>query len=111
MKNNSDITWLYEQIRHLSTAIVYILMGVAANLVDHYRKGTFSKKQVIISGVMGVVTGYLAYQFCLYFDLTRQAGYIVPVATMAGEKIIPYIMDNALGWLTKFIEKKGGKDA
>ena len=110
MQNKTDLNWWYEQLRHLSTAIVYILMGIAANLVDHYRKGTFSRKQVIISGIMGVVSGYLAYQFCIHFGLMRQAGYIVPVATMAGEKLIPYIMDNSLGWLTRFIEKKGGKD-
>lgn len=111
MKHNEDlITQIYDQLKIWSTFIAYNMIGIAANYADHYRKGTLTKKQAIVSGVMGIVTGYLAYQVCVYYGFDKQMGLIIPAATMLGERIIPYIMDNGFSWLLKWANKKGGKD-
>lgn len=112
MKHNEDFfNWLYSNLKIWSSFVAYNLIGIAANYADHYRKGTLTKKQAIVSGVMGIVTGYLAFQLCIHFKLNSQMGLIIPAATMLGERVIPYIMDNGFGLLIKWVNKKsGGKD-
>lgn len=107
MKNNPDImTQFYEQLKVWSTFIAYNMIGIAANYADHYRKGTLTKKQAIVSGVMGIVSGYMAYQICIHYGFYKQMGLVIPAATMLGERLIPYIIDNGLGWVVKWANKK-----
>lgn len=96
----------YDWLKAASTPIMYILMGVGAVLTDHYRKGTLTMKQAIVSGVMGVVSGYLAWSLCHAQGWESHAGYLIPVATMAGERVVPYLIQVSPEWIKKIFEKK-----
>ena len=85
-------------------ASVFILIGIGGNLVHHYSLGTFSRKQIIVSTLMGLATGFIAYQICISNGWGTQAGYVVPISTMLGEKLIGWSFKN----VTTILDKKAG---
>ena len=105
MSHEQDtLNQLYLFLKKISMPTFYILLGIMANYTDHYRKGTLNKKQVIISGIFGISAGYSAFEACLALNLLRHAGYIVPVITVAGEKIFPYIIEKTTTFLDKIVK-------
>ena len=90
--------------------VFYTLLGIMANYTDHFRKGTLTKRQAIISGLFGIVTGAAMYELCMAFGFQRHLGYVIPVATMAGERILPYLLEQSTKLLAKFLTKKFGTD-
>lgn len=105
------ITQVYLFCKKISMPVFYTLLGIMANYTDHYRKGTLTKRQAIISGLFGIVSGAAIYEMCMALGFQRHLGYVVPVATMAGERILPFLLDNNTKLIARFINKKfGGTD-
>lgn len=92
------------KVLQFSKAVVFILIGIGGNLVHHYSLGTFSKKQIIVSTLMGLATGFIAYQICISNGWGTQAGYVVPISTMLGEKLIGWSFKN----VNTILDKKAG---
>lgn len=103
---SSVLKEVYEFLLLISTPLIYIVIGIGANLTDHYRKGTLTKRQAVVSALLGFFCGFSSWHICHAFGLHKHAGYIVPVATMAGERIVPMLIANSPSWLKKIIEKK-----
>jgi hypothetical protein len=100
---------IYDCLKKISTPIIYILIGVGANLTDHYRKGTLNKKQAFISGAMGIVIGYMTWKLCRTLGWESHEGYLIPAATMAGERIVPYLIEFMPKAIKSIFEKKVGE--
>lgn len=100
------LTQIYEWLKSISTPLIYVLIGIGANYTDHYRKGTLTWKQAIVSGVMGIVVGYISWAVCNAQGWQEHEGYIIPVATMAGERIVPYLIQAMPELIKKIVEKK-----
>lgn len=103
------INEIYEGLKKISTPIIYILIGIGANYTDHFRKGTLNKKQAIISGLMGIFIGFMTWKLCKTLGWESHEGYLIPAATMAGERIVPYLIEFMPKAIKSIFEKKVGE--
>ena len=99
---------IYVCLKKVSTPVIYILIGIGANYTDHFRKGTLNKKQAFISGAMGIAIGFMAWKLCKTMGWESHEGYLIPAATMAGERIIPYLIEFMPKAIKAIFEKKVG---
>ena len=85
-----------------SLYITSIMIGITAKISYEIRSGRNLKLvQWIWILTASVVCGYGASVFCRYNEWTAQSGFIVPAATLTGERILIYVMDNWKKWILK----------
>lgn len=85
--------------------ILLILIGVIAKFsydVSIKKKFTFAT----FFSTLGIACfiGYLASVWCAYKEWDQARNWIVPIATLASEKIIEVIIMNAHKWLKKWFK-------
>jgi hypothetical protein len=100
------ISWLDERLHDIAIWIAYSLMGLGAVLVDLYRKNELSFKKAVITTAFGLISGFLTFHICKSLGWWNQMGYIVPIGTMGGYKIIPWLIDYSPELIQKIINKK-----
>lgn len=88
-----------------SLYITSIMIGVTAKISYEIRSGRNLKLiQWIWILVASVVCGYGASVFCIYNHWEARSGFIVPAATLTGERLLIYLMDNWKSWLRKLVK-------
>lgn len=84
-----------ELLHHSHTYLVGIGVGLLAKLsYDIYMKRTLSFIQWVAVIALSVFCGYLTSQYCMNSGHTDLAQILVPLATLFGEKLIQYLMEN-----------------
>lgn len=80
-------------------------LGVIAKLsYDIYMKRTLSILQWISIVGLSVFSGYLMSVFCVSKNMEKEAQYLVPIATLLGEKIVVYLFANYKDIIHAFIK-------
>jgi hypothetical protein len=80
-------------------------LGVIAKLsYDIYMKRTLSILQWISIVGLSVFSGYLMSVFCVSKNMEKEAQYLVPIATLMGEKIVVYLFENYKDIINAFIK-------
>lgn len=83
--------------------IALVLIGVIAKFsYDVSIKKKFTFLTFLSTLGIAVFIGYLASAFCVYKGWEREGMIIVPISTIASEKIIEIIIANAHKWLKKW---------
>ena len=95
-----------QRLHDIAIWIAYSLMGLGAVLVDLYRKNELSFKKAVITTAFGLISGFLTFHICKSLGWWNQMGYIVPIGTMGGYKIIPWLIDYSPELIQKIINKK-----
>ena len=88
-------TEIGELFHHSHTYVVGIGVGLLAKIsYDIYMKRTLSFIQWVAVIALSVFCGYLTSQYCLSTGHTDLSQILVPLATLFGEKLIQYFMEN-----------------
>lgn len=80
----------------LSTLIVGLIVGIIGKVsydIAMRRKLTFLQWMGIVG--MSIFVGYVTWLWCENAGFKEQMGYIIPVSTLLGEKILVYVTVNA----------------
>jgi hypothetical protein len=96
MQEKADITsQVIEFLSRSGTWIISTFIGVVAKISNEILNGRKLSiwQWVSIVGV-SVFFGYMAHQYCEVNELNRSEGYIVPLVTLFGERIMVYITRN-----------------
>jgi hypothetical protein len=84
-----------ELLNNTHTYVVGIGVGLLGKLsYDIYMKRTLSLLQWFAVIALSVFCGYLTSQYCTSCGHTDLAQVLVPLATLFGEKLIQYVMEN-----------------
>lgn len=95
----------YQWIASVYEWAMFILIGIVGKLShDLSRKRGLTLYQWL--GVIGVsaFVGYVVCVWCIGNGLQQQAAFIVPIATLLGEKIMIYVTDNFKNIATRVID-------
>jgi hypothetical protein len=88
-------TEIGELLHHSHTYVVGIGVGLLAKIsYDIYMKRTLSFIQWVAVIALSVFCGYLTSQYCLSSGHTDLSQFLVPLATLFGEKLIQYVMEH-----------------
>jgi len=87
--------------------IFWIVLGIGARLAVYAKKERLTKAQIFTTTIIGFAIGVTAYNLCYAIGWEKSAGYITPLATLAGEGIADWVILNAGRILNK---KVLGKD-
>lgn len=80
-------------------------LGVIAKLsYDIYMKRTLSILQWISIVGLSIFSGYLMSVYCVSKDMEKEAQYLVPIATLMGEKIVVYLFTHYKDIINAFIK-------
>lgn len=80
-------------------------LGVIAKLsYDIYMKRTLSILQWISIVGLSIFSGYLMSVYCVSKDMDAEAQYLVPIATLMGEKIVVYLFTHYKDIINAFIK-------
>lgn len=90
-----------------STWIVSISVGITAKIsYEIYVKRTLSILQWFAIIAMSLVSGYMMSVYCHSHGWNSQGQYLVPIATLMGEKIFIYLIENYKSIIAKFLNLK-----
>ncbi len=75
------------------------IIGVSIGLIgkisyELYMKRSLSILQWIAVIGMSIISGYLMSTYCQSNHLTTESQFLVPIATLLGEKVFIYLMEN-----------------
>lgn len=85
--------------------IALILLGIIAKFsYDVSIKKKFTFVTVLSTIGIAIFVGYLAAALCVYKKWEKEGMMLVPVATIASEKIVAFIIANAHKWLAKWLK-------
>jgi hypothetical protein len=89
------VQYLGELFTHVNTYLLSIGVGLLAKIsYDLYMKRTLSLIQWTAVIGISVFCGYLTSTYCLNYGLNEASQILVPLATLFGEKVIQYAMEN-----------------
>jgi hypothetical protein len=89
------LTEIGELFHHTHTYVVGIGVGLLAKIsYDIYMKRTLSFIQWVAVIALSVFCGYLTSQYCMSSGHGDLSQILVPLATLFGEKMIQYVMEN-----------------
>ena len=101
---------LRDALSHLNTYVIGIGVGLVAKIsYDLYMKRTLSFVQWCAVVSLSVFCGYITGMWCIESGRTDLSQVIVPLATLFGEKVVVYIMENyktILGGIVAIFRKK-----
>lgn len=90
-----------------STWIISILVGITAKIsYEVYVKRTLSILQWFAIIGMSLISGYMMSIYCHSNGWSSQGQYLVPIATLMGEKIFIYLIENYKSIIAKFLNLK-----
>ncbi len=79
-------------------------LGLLAKLsYDIYMNRTLSILQWLSIVGLSIFSGYLMSVFCVSKNMEKEAQYLVPIATLMGEKIVVYLFQNHKKIITSFL--------
>lgn len=89
------LQYLNELFTHVNTYIISIGVGLLAKIsYDLYMKRTLSLIQWVAVIAISVFCGYLTGTYCHTYNMHDASQILVPLATLFGEKLIQYVMEN-----------------
>lgn len=106
MGDPQNSTWWQEILQGLAKGLIwffYISIGVIAKLAFDSRTTQLTKKQIIVKSVLSIFCGYVAAVVCENMNYKEWGKVIIPVATLLGEGIVMYIMNNWKEFVNKLI--------
>jgi hypothetical protein len=84
-----------ELLTHVNTYLISIGVGLLAKIsYDLYMKRTLSFIQWTAVIAISVFCGYLTSTYCMTYGMSEASQILVPLATLFGEKLIQYVMEN-----------------
>lgn len=84
-----------EYLHDAHTYVVSIGVGLIAKIsYDLYMKRTLSFIQWVAVIALSVVCGYLTSAYCISYGKHELSQILVPLATLFGEKVVQYVMEN-----------------
>ena len=95
----------YQWFMALGKWAIYIVVGIAGKVSYEL---TLQRKLSLIEWIavigISVFVGYICMVWCVQNGFETQAAYIVPVATLLGEKAAAYVTDNFRSIITRIFE-------
>lgn len=89
------IHWILNEIGNVSNWVYGISIGVLGKIsYEVYMKRSLSLIQWMTVIAMSVFSGYIAATYCNYLGWEAQAQFLVPMATLLGEKTFIYLIAN-----------------
>lgn len=86
---------LSELLTHVNTYLISIGIGLLAKIsYDLYMKRTLSFIQWTAVIAISVFCGYVTSAYCQNYGMHDASQILVPLATLFGEKLIQYVMEN-----------------
>lgn len=99
-----------ELLSHINTYVIGVGIGLVAKVsYDVYMKRTLTLMQWFAVISLSVFCGYITSAYCISCGRTELAQVLVPLATLFGEKVIMYIMENykqILGGIIAIFKRK-----
>lgn len=93
-----------EYLHDVHTYLVSIGVGLIAKIsYDLYMKRTLSFIQWVAVIALSVVCGYLTSAYCNASGRQELSQILVPLATLFGEKVVQYVMENYKAILGTFV--------
>lgn len=77
----------------------YIAIGMIAKLAIDSRQEKLSKWQIIFKVCIMFFAGFVSFVACDASGHIKWAGVVTPIATMLGETLAMYILNNVQSWL------------
>lgn len=81
----------------------YISIGVMAKLAFDSRNNVLTRRQIIIKSVLSIFSGFMAAVICEKTGNQEWGKVIVPVATLLGEALVVYVMNNWRTFISKLL--------
>jgi len=105
---------IWNEIRQIFNETSTYLVGTGVGLLakisyDIYMKRTLSLLQWVAVIAISVFSGYLCSVWCMSGGHTELSQVLVPLATLFGEKVVQYLMENhktILNNLVNLLKKK-----
>lgn len=91
-------------------AAAYIAIGMIAKLAIDSRQQKLTRWQILFKVAIMFFTGFVSFVACDASGHIKWAGVITPVATMLGETLALYILNNVQSWLDWATAKFKKKD-
>lgn len=99
-----------ELLNHTSTYVIGVGVGLVAKIsYDIYMKRTLSFMQWCAVISLSVFCGYITSAYCISSGHADLSQVLVPLATLFGEKVIVYFMENykqILGGIVAVFKRK-----
>lgn len=101
---------LRELLGHVNTYVIGVGVGLVAKLsYDIYMKRTLTFVQWCAVISISVFCGYITSAYCTSVGRVELGQVLVPLATLFGEKVVVYLMENhkyIFGVLLSFFKRK-----
>jgi hypothetical protein len=86
---------MWKMLQDSGAVIISVSVGIIGKIsYEIYMKRTLSIIQWIAIVLMSIISGYLVSVYCRANEMQDEAQILVPIATLLGEKIFIFLIEN-----------------